>query len=87
MKIRFKKSFWKYYAKLTSKQRKAVDRAIVIFRKDPFSPKLRNHSLRGKLSDERSIVAGYDLRIIFREEGGYCLVIMITVGTHDEVYK
>lgn len=39
-----------------------------------------------KMKGGCSLSAGFDLRIIFEERDGYAVVIMIAVGTHEEVY-
>ena len=46
-----------------------------------------NHNLTGKLAEFKSIRVNYNIRIILKEEGGYTLVEMIQIGTHDEVYR
>jgi len=86
MKIIFERKFIKNLKKLSSENRKRVNTAIKIFEKDPFDSKLRNHKLFGRYEGLRSFSAAYDLRIIFREQDGYVTVMMINVGTHDEVY-
>jgi len=47
---------------------------------------LKNHALAGKLRGLRAISAGYDLRIVYEEEGGHATVLLLNTGTHDEVY-
>lgn len=86
MDIRFTKSFLKQYWKLQKLQRRRVDEAITLFRHDPFDVSLHNHALRGDMKGQRSLSAGFDLRILFEERDGYAVVIMIAVGTHEEVY-
>jgi addiction module RelE/StbE family toxin len=60
--------------------------AVEIFKENPFSAKLRNHPLKGKYKDHRAFSAANDLRIIYREEGGHIVIIMIDVGSHNQVY-
>jgi addiction module RelE/StbE family toxin len=86
MKIRRKKKFIKNYHKLSTDQQKKVDQAIARFVNDPFDPALNNHPLHGRFKDLRSISAGWDLRIIFQESGGYIIVVFLQVGTHSQVY-
>lgn len=86
MKIFFTKTMTKQYWRLPGKERGRVDAAIVLFRHNPFAAKLRNHPLKGKMQGQRSLSVGFDLRIIFEEHDGYAVVIMIELGTHDEVY-
>ena len=86
MKIYFKKNFIKQYARLQKQGRAQVDKAIKLFEKNPRDPFLRNHALLGRLTGKRSISAGFDLRIVFEVDGDYIVVIMLAVGTHNQVY-
>lgn len=86
MNIVFKKSFTKQYAKLDEHKRLAVDETIRIFVKDPKALQLKNHILKGRLTGNRALSAGFDLRIVFRVVGDYVLVEMLAVGTHNQVY-
>ena len=86
MKILFKKRFVKQYQKLKKSDQNKVDHALKMFEKDPCDARLKNHALIGKLSGKRSISAGFNLRMIFELEGDYVVVIMIGVGTHNQVY-
>lgn len=62
--------------------------AISQLEEDPFHPSLRTHKLTGVLTGAWACSAGYDLRIIFRfvEVEGKKAILLVTVGTHDEVY-
>ncbi|HEX6987445.1 MAG TPA: type II toxin-antitoxin system mRNA interferase toxin, RelE/StbE family [Planctomycetaceae bacterium] len=55
---------------------------------DAFHPSLRTHKLKGRFAGVWACTAGYDLRILFEfvEEGGTEAILLLTVGTHDEVY-
>jgi len=86
MEIIFASSFGRGYRKLEEWQKERVDRAIAIFREDPFDQRLKNHKLRGQKEGVRSISGGYDLRILYFEHDGHAVVILVEVGTHDEVY-
>ena len=86
MTVRFSHKFTKQFRKLSLSDRGKVNYAIRIFKEDPFSSILNNHKLKGKQKGFRSFSAGFDLRIIYREEGGHAIVIMIMVGSHDQVY-
>jgi addiction module RelE/StbE family toxin len=81
-----KKSFLKDYAKLKALQRERVDWALRSFLKNPKDPVLRNHGLKGNLAGKQAISAGFDLRIVFKVEGDYIRVLMLSVGTHNQVY-
>lgn len=86
MHIIFKRSFVKQYHKLQKANQAKVDEAILLFEKNPFDLKLKNHALIGRLADKRSISAGFDLRIVFQIEGDYMVVTMLAVGSHNQVY-
>jgi mRNA interferase YafQ len=55
---------------------------------DAFNPRLRTHKLKGEFESSWACNAGYDLRIVFEfiqhEEAE--AILLLTVGTHDEVY-
>jgi len=57
---------------------------------NPFQPSLQTHKLKGKLEGSWACSAGYDLRIVFdfvdAEEGSEKDILLIDIGTHDEVY-
>jgi len=86
MQLHFKKSFVKSYQKLSLQDQGKVDEALADFQVDPFSPHLKNHALHGKLIGKRAISAGFDLRIVFREQDNHAVVFLLKVGTHNQVY-
>ena len=57
---------------------------------DPFALQLETHKLKGKLSGAWACSAGYDLRIIFEfikdESKTEDNILLLEIGTHDEVY-
>ncbi len=72
--------------KLSPKLKRKVVKAIEVFAKNPHAKSLKNHALRGKLSGRRAISVTGDVRIIFREYEKYTLVLMLDVGSHNQVY-
>ena len=86
MEIIFEPRFTKSLKKLSSENRKKVNDALKVFEANPFDPKLKNHKLKGRYQGLSSISAGHDLRLIFREKGGYVTVIIIDAGTHAQIY-
>ena len=86
MKIFFEKKMLKQYWKLRTEDRKRVDDAITLFRKNPFDATIKNHPLKGSMKGTRAISAGFDLRIVLKEHDGYVIVVMLAVGTHEGVY-
>jgi addiction module RelE/StbE family toxin len=87
MKIRYAKNFDKMFQKLRKNEKTRVNESIFKFIQNPLDPTLRNHALRGKMTGDRAISAGGDLRIIFHEEEDYVIVLMLAVGSHNQVYK
>ena len=86
MKILFRKQFTKSYGKLSVSEQFLVNQSLEIFEKDPFHSKLNNHALKGKLQGQRAFSAGFDLRILYREEGGHAVVYLLKTGSHNQVY-
>jgi addiction module RelE/StbE family toxin len=74
------------YDRLEKTDKVRVDQAIILFSENPFDITLDNQ-LHGELKEFRSIKAGFDLRILYTEEGGHVTVTFVKVGRHKEVYK
>jgi len=86
MEIIFSKAFRKSLAKLSERDFSAVESAVAGYRIDRRDPSLRDHALKGKMKGLRAFSAGFDLRIIYREEDGFIVVTLLDVGTHNQVY-
>jgi addiction module RelE/StbE family toxin len=54
---------------------------------DPFQPHLRYHPLAGRLKGLQAISVSYDYRIILRIEITDKEIILLDIGSHDEVYR
>lgn len=80
------KNFAKQYQKLSLKQQALINEAIFLFYKNPLDAKLRNHALKGKYTGCNSIDAAFDLRIIFKQEKNYAIVILLKIGSHNQLY-
>jgi mRNA-degrading endonuclease YafQ of YafQ-DinJ toxin-antitoxin module len=87
MKYRFRASrtFWRNFGKLTAQQQEIARKMFVIFKQNPFDPRLRSHKIH-KLSARyaRTIYAGEieaDLRVVFYLEGN--TVVTVDIGSHD----
>jgi len=56
----------------------------------PFSPELKTHKLRGKLTGLWACEVAYDCRIVFSFQNepdmGKKLIVLADIGKHDEVY-
>jgi mRNA-degrading endonuclease YafQ of YafQ-DinJ toxin-antitoxin module len=65
-----------------------VEAALQMLSDDAFDPRLKAHKLSGELEGVWACSAAYNLRILFEfveHEGGEA-ILLLTVGTHDEVY-
>ena len=54
---------------------------------DPFDPHLNYHHLGGKLKDVQAVSITYDYRIILTIEITEREIILLDIGSHDEVYR
>jgi addiction module RelE/StbE family toxin len=86
MQIRRTTKFDNQYKKLHYCAKSKVDAIIELFIIDPFNKTMNNHELSRNLTGCRAISVDNDLRIVFREKGNYAEVLLISVGTHIEVY-
>jgi addiction module RelE/StbE family toxin len=86
MKIIYYKKFDKHFEKLTFKLQNKVIETIELFQKNQFSPSLKNHPLKGSMVGKRAISVTGDMRIVFEEYDNYVLVVMLDVGTHNQIY-
>ena len=55
-------------------------------KQDPFAPRLAYHHLGGKLKDVQAVSITYDYRIILTIVVTDREIILLDVGSHDEVY-
>jgi addiction module RelE/StbE family toxin len=62
--------------------------ALELLTTDCFHPRLKTHKLKGELEGCWACSAGYDLRLVFKfvEYEGAEAILLLTVGTHEEVY-
>jgi len=86
MKITTHRKFDKAFVKLAVDQRIAVKQAIAAFDGNRLDPRLYDHALKGKMKKLRAFSAGWDLRVIYREEGDFITIILLDVGSHNRVY-
>jgi addiction module RelE/StbE family toxin len=86
MELIFTKPFRKAISKLSMRQRETVAKALEQYQVDRTNPALQDHSLKGKMKDLRAFSAAHDLRIIYREEGGFITILLLDAGTHNQVY-
>jgi mRNA interferase YafQ len=83
----FKRAFKKYIAK----HPRLHDEIVAVIRQleqNPREPWLETHKLRGEWNGYLACSVGYDLRIVFEfvENKPENDVLLVAIGTHDEVY-
>jgi mRNA-degrading endonuclease YafQ of YafQ-DinJ toxin-antitoxin module len=54
---------------------------------DPHDPKLRLHRLKGKHRDKHAVSLTYSYRIVLFLRMKATEIILLDVGSHDEVYR
>lgn len=86
MKVIYKKRFLMAFRKLPARKQQAMKGALNLFRESPFDPRLDNHPLKWKLKGKRAISASFDLRVVFEEHENYEIVLLLKVGSHEEMY-
>lgn len=80
--IRITSRFEKSYRKLPKRIQTEAKRKEIIFRHDPFDPRLRTHKLHGieKEAWAFSVTRSYRIKFLFLEGGS---VLFLDIGTHD----
>lgn len=63
-----------------------VEKAIVIFQKNPSDTRLENHKLTRKLEGKWAFSITPDVRIVYEWQGKN-VVRFLAIGTHYEVYN
>jgi mRNA-degrading endonuclease YafQ of YafQ-DinJ toxin-antitoxin module len=54
---------------------------------DPFDPQLKLHSLKGKLKGKHAVSITYSHRVVLVLKVSQKEIILLYIGTHDEVYR
>lgn len=86
MNIDYARTFDLQYKKLQRFRKMLVRNTIELFIDDPFNQSLRNHPLKDQWIGYRSITVDDDLRIHYKELKNN-RILMVAVGTHEELYK
>lgn len=84
MTISYSKNFIKQSKKLNPETRKKLLERIALFSDNPLHPLLRNHQLKGKYKEYRSIDVTGDTRALYLQKENEA--IFDTVGTHSQLY-
>jgi addiction module RelE/StbE family toxin len=86
MKVTSHRTFLKAYSRLSTLQKKQIDAALLLFQSNRADPSLHDHALKGKMKSLRTFSAGHDLRVIYREQGGFITIVLLDAGTHNQAY-
>ena len=54
--------------------------------KDPFDPALKTHKLKGELAEYHACSLTYEFRIVLTIKVTEDEIILMAIGSHDEVY-
>ncbi|GAP98357.1 type II toxin-antitoxin system RelE/ParE family toxin [Leptolyngbya sp. NIES-2104] len=70
--------------------RSKVTEVLSLLETDPFTPSLKTHKLQGELKGLWACSVEYDCRIVFKfeqlDEETEEAIVLIDIGSHDEVY-
>jgi len=67
--------------------RKRFTQVVDDLKEDPFAPHLAYHHLGGKLKDVQAVSITTDYRIVLTIEVTDKEIILLDIGSHDEVYR
>ncbi len=81
----FKRSYKKRVGNNTQLKKKFWN-ALELFSDNPFDSRLKTHKLTGKLDGLWALSVDYDCRIVFKFLKTPDEVLLIDIGSHDEVY-
>lgn len=85
----FEKALERYVWR-NAKRQKCIVETIARMEADLYEPKLKTHALSGALAGFYASSCGYDCRIVFSivedKKSGIEKIVLVNVGTHDEVY-
>jgi addiction module RelE/StbE family toxin len=84
MTISYSKAFLKQAKKLNPALRQKLHDKIKTFSDNPLHPTLRNHALKGKYKEYRSIDVTGDIRALYLQKEDEA--IFDVVGTHSQLY-
>jgi addiction module RelE/StbE family toxin len=84
MTVFLHQNFKKAYKKRPPSVRKRFDEQLVLFSKDPFDQKLKNHPLYGKWTGYRSINVTGDFRAVFKQQAE--VATFVDLDTHHNLY-
>lgn len=86
MEIQYSSKFVREYKKLPDTVKDIAEEYEILFRKNPFNPKLKTHKLQGRFKGYLSFSIGYAYRIIFELSKDKKKAYFHSGGDHD-VYQ
>lgn len=81
--LRRARKFLKKHPDLRERFEKVTDD----LRRDPFASHLKYHQLGGKLKDVQAVSITYEYRLILTLMVSEKEVVLLDIGSHDEVYR
>ncbi|MDZ7586894.1 MAG: type II toxin-antitoxin system mRNA interferase toxin, RelE/StbE family [Patescibacteria group bacterium] len=87
VKIEFTVSFNRRLKKLTPQVKNKFTNLIVLFSENPFHPRLKTHKLTGQLKNRYAFSITPNLKVIFKFIDNHQTALLISVGSHDQVYR
>ena len=84
MTISYSKNFLKQAKKLSPKLRQKLQNSLRKFVSNPLHPDIRNHQLKGKYKEYRSIDVTGDVRALYLQREDEA--VFDAVGTHSQLY-
>ena len=88
IKVSWDQGFKRVYRKKVKNDAELKGRfwdAVEMFAEDPFHPRLRTHTLTGRLEGLWAFSVSFDCRVIFKFLSK-TEILLIDIGGHDEVY-
>lgn len=85
---KFKRAFRKF-VKRQPKLQNRIETTLIQMQEDVFAHELGAHKLSGDLFGLWACSCGYDCRIVFmieKDEKDDEIILLLDIGTHDEVY-
>ncbi|MGD9971134.1 MAG: type II toxin-antitoxin system YafQ family toxin [Sulfuricurvum sp.] len=89
MRLDKEKSYLKREVKFFKKHPELLDKYVVILKKlsnDPFESSLKLHKLQGNLEKFHAVRLTYEYRIVLILMIVDERIILVDIGTHDDVY-
>jgi mRNA-degrading endonuclease YafQ of YafQ-DinJ toxin-antitoxin module len=67
--------------------RTPVSQVLAQIEKDPFASRLRTHALSGRLEGLHAVRVTHSVRLVVRIDVSAHEVVLLDLGSHDDVYR